>query len=43
MFQLLQLQVTAAAQRVHASQVPEYAPIKGAGHESGDFIFARIS
>jgi hypothetical protein len=24
-------------------QVPEYAPIKYAGHESGDFIFARVN
>jgi len=22
-------------------QVPEYAPIKFAGHESGDFVFVR--
>lgn len=41
MFRLLQLRVTAAAQRVHAGQVPEYAPIKYSGHESGDFFFVR--
>ena len=41
MFQLLQLRVTAAAQRVHTWQVPEYAPIKYSGHESGDFFFVR--
>lgn len=41
MFQLLQLRVTAAAQRVHMWQVPEYAPIKYSGHESGDFFFVR--
>jgi hypothetical protein len=24
-------------------QVPEYAPIKYAGHESGDFFFVRVN
>jgi uncharacterized caspase-like protein len=41
MFQLLRLKVTAAADRVEMRQVPEYAPIKFGGHESGDFLFVR--
>ena len=43
MFRLLQLRVAATAQRVAAQQVPEYAPIKFAGHEAGDFFFVRAS
>jgi len=42
-FRLLQLRVAATAQRVDAQQVPEYAPIKFAGHEAGDFFFVRAS
>jgi hypothetical protein len=34
-FNYLQLKVTVAAQRARVSQVPEYAPIKNAGHEPG--------
>ena len=41
MFQLLQGRVAAAADRLDTRQVPEYAPIKFAGHESGDFFFVR--
>jgi len=41
MFQLLRLNVTATADRVEMRQVPEYAPIKFGGHESGDFLFVR--
>jgi hypothetical protein len=41
MFRMLQLRVAAIAQRVDIRQVPEYAPIKFAGHESGDFFFVR--
>jgi hypothetical protein len=41
MFQLLRLRVVAQTERVDARQVPEYAPIKFAGHESGDFFFVR--
>jgi len=41
MFQLLRFRVTARADRVDMRQVPEYAPIKFAGHESGDFLFVR--
>jgi uncharacterized caspase-like protein len=43
LFRLLRLRVAAAAQRFDISQVPEYAPIKFAGHESGDFIFVRVA
>jgi len=44
MFRHLQLRVAAGAQqRVDDPQVPEYAPIKFAGHESGDFLFVRAS
>lgn len=31
--------VLTAALRYHVEQVPEYAPIKFAGHEAGDFVF----
>ncbi|HET7877017.1 MAG TPA: caspase family protein [Methylomirabilota bacterium] len=43
MFRLLQLRVAATAQRLDVQQVPEYAPIKFAGHEAGDFFFVRAS
>ena len=43
MFQLLRLRVVSAAERLESRQVPEYAPIKFAGHESGDFFFVRAS
>ncbi len=44
MFRHLQLRVAAGAQqRIDSPQVPEYAPIKFAGHESGDFLFVRAS
>ncbi len=36
-------QVAYAANRYQVEQVPEYAPIKYAGHESGDFIFVPKS
>jgi hypothetical protein len=41
LFSNLQLRVAAIADRVQMRQVPEYAPIKYAGHESGDFVFVR--
>ena len=41
LFHLLRLRVASAADRVDMRQVPEYAPIKYAGHESGDFFFVR--
>jgi hypothetical protein len=43
MFRLLQLRVAAVAQRIDIRQVPEYAPIKFAGHEAGDFFFVRAT
>jgi len=43
LFYLLQHRVATAAQEHDARQVPEYAPIKLAGHESGDFFFVRAS
>jgi hypothetical protein len=43
-FGLLQQRVSArAAQRVQDPQTPEYAPIKFAGHESGDFVFVKVA
>jgi hypothetical protein len=41
LFRLLQVQVAAKAHRLDVQQVPEYAPIKFAGHEAGDFFFVR--
>ncbi|MGH7354290.1 MAG: caspase family protein [Candidatus Rokuibacteriota bacterium] len=41
MFGHLRLRVVSAAERVDMYQAPEYAPIKFAGHESGDFFFVR--
>jgi uncharacterized caspase-like protein len=41
LFRQLQLRVNAMAQRWSVPQVPEYAPIKYAGHEGGDFFFLR--
>jgi len=41
LFQRLQLRVNALAERWAVPQVPEYAPIKYAGHDGGDFFFLR--
>jgi hypothetical protein len=41
MFHLVRLRVAATAEKVEMHQVPEYGPIKFAGHESGDFLFVR--
>jgi hypothetical protein len=41
LFSNLQVRVAVIADRVQMRQVPEYAPIKYAGHESGDFVFVR--
>jgi hypothetical protein len=41
MFQQVRLRVASVADRLALRQVPEYAPIKYAGHESGDFFFVR--
>lgn len=43
MYLLLRTRVTATAMRVEGQQLPEYAPIKYAGHEAGEFIFVRKS
>jgi len=43
MFGFMQVRVAATAQRLNIQQVPEYAPIKFAGHEAGDFFFVRAS
>lgn len=43
LFYFLQHRVATAAQQHDTRQVPEYAPIKLAGHESGDFFFVRIT
>ena len=43
MFRHLQVRVASQAERAQVSQVPEYAPIKYAGHESGDFFFVRAT
>lgn len=43
LFSHLQLGVAAVAQRVDIRQVPEYAPIKYAGHECCDFFFVRVN
>jgi uncharacterized caspase-like protein/predicted nuclease with TOPRIM domain len=43
LFRVLQTRVAAAARRANADQVPEYAPIKFAGHEAGDFFFVRTA
>jgi len=41
-FRRLQLRVAAMAERLTVPQVPEYAPIRFAGHEAGDFVFVRL-
>ena len=43
LFRHLRLRVATQAERAQVSQVPEYAPIKYAGHESGDFFFVRAT
>jgi hypothetical protein len=43
LFQSLQLRVTAASEKRGVRQVPEYAPIKFAGHEAGDFFFVKVN
>lgn len=41
LFRQLQLRVIAMVQQIQFQQVPEYAPIRFAGHQSGDFVFVR--
>jgi hypothetical protein len=39
LYQQISARVAYAAAAVMTEQVPQYAPIKYAGHESGDFLF----
>ena len=41
-FRQLSANVALAASRFRMEQVPEYAPIKYAGHEAGEFFFRPI-
>ncbi len=41
LYQELASRVAYAAQSFNFDQVPEYAPIKSAGHEAGDFFFVK--
>jgi len=41
LFGLLRDEIVALAGKVEHEQIPEYAPIKFAGHEQGDFLFVR--
>ena len=41
LFRRLQVQVMTMVKGMEVRQVPEYAPIRFAGHEAGDFVFAR--
>ena len=41
LFRRLQVQVMTMVQGLEVRQVPEYAPIRFAGHEAGDFLFVR--
>ncbi len=43
LFRRVSATVTLAADRYRVEQVPEYAPIRHAGHESGDFFFVPKS
>jgi hypothetical protein len=38
LFQALAARVAYAAENLRFEQAPQYAPIKFAGHESGDFV-----
>jgi hypothetical protein len=42
-FRYVRERVVNEAERVNLRQVPDYAPIKGAGHDWGDFFFVRVS
>jgi len=42
MYLQLRARVTATAMRVEGQPLPEYAPIKYAGHEAGEFVFVRV-
>jgi hypothetical protein len=41
LFRSLQVRVMTMVEGLDVKQVPEYAPIRFAGHEAGDFLFAR--
>ena len=41
LFRRLQVDVMTAVERLDVRQVPEYGPIRFAGHEAGDFLFVR--
>jgi hypothetical protein len=41
LFRQLQLDVMTAVKGLEVQQIPEYAPIRFAGHEAGDFLFVR--
>jgi hypothetical protein len=41
LFRRLQVQVMTMVKGLDVHQVPEYAPIRFAGHEAGDFFFSR--
>ena len=41
LFRRLQVRVVTMVRRLEMQQIPEYAPIRFAGHESGDFLFVR--
>jgi hypothetical protein len=43
LFERLQLQVASAAENLGIHQMPEYAPIRFAGHEAGDFFFVKAN
>jgi len=43
LFLQIKNQVSAKAQTVGFQQIPEFKPIKGAGHEVGDFFFVKKS
>jgi hypothetical protein len=43
LYQEVAARVAYAATRFHVEQVPEYAPIKYAGHDFGDFFFVPVS
>jgi hypothetical protein len=43
LFLKIKNQVTDKAESVGFEQVPEFKPIKGAGHEIGDFFFVKQS
>ena len=43
LFQLIAARVALAAERFRFEQTPEYAPIRFAGHEAGDFFFVPVA